>query len=306
VTGEGFDVAVLAAPVRLAEAERAVLLAGGRVTTTLGWDAVAALGERVDGRAVLLVEAEGVAPSMLTTALPGLADTADLLDLRLVVTLAVGQIDEIAAVLMGPSTQLLCEPTLAELVAAIAIAVAGQMGGSPGLADRWREDEAERLRRLNDEVARIAELLARLVGRERERDGGGGDEVGDRHIGFGFAPPATDADPQAIRQAIRARRLRDAFFGQNLFEDPAWDMLLDLYAAHLEGGQVSVSSLCIAAAVAPTTALRWIGKLTGAGLLERQPDPLDRRRAFMALSAKALRGMEGYVAAVRRAGLPIG
>jgi DNA-binding MarR family transcriptional regulator len=272
------------------------------VATTLGWDAIAALGERVDGRPVLLVEAEGVAPSMLTMALPGLADAAELLDLRLVVTLAVGQIDEIAAVLMGPSTQLLCEPMLAELVAAIA--VAGQMGGSPGLADRWREDEAERLRRLNDEVARIAELLARLVG--RERDGGGGDEVGDRHIGFGFAPPATDADPQAIRQAIRARRLRDAFFGQNLFEDPAWDMLLDLYAAHLEGGQVSVSSLCIAAAVAPTTALRWIGKLTGAGLLERQPDPLDRRRAFMALSAKALRGMEGYVAAVRRAGLPIG
>jgi DNA-binding MarR family transcriptional regulator len=301
VTGEGFDVAVLAAPVRLAEAERAVGLAGGRVATTLRWDAVAALGERVDGRPVLLVEAEGVAPSMLTAALPGLADAADLLDLRLVVTLAVGQIDEIAAVLMGPSTQLLCEPTLAELVAAIA--VAGQMGGSPGLADRWRKDEAERLRRLNDEVARIAELLARLVGRERD---GGGDEVGDRHIGFGFAPPATDADPQAIRQAIRARRLRDAFFGQNLFEDPAWDMLLDLYAAHLEGGQVSVSSLCIAAAVAPTTALRWIGKLTGAGLLERQPDPLDRRRAFMALSAKALRGMEGYVAAVRRAGQPIG
>ena len=59
-------------------------------------------------------------------------------------------------------------------------------------------------------------------------------------------------------------------------------MLLDLYAAELEGAQVSVSSLCIAAAVAPTTALRWIGRMTEAGLFVRQPDPFDRRRAFLA------------------------
>lgn len=129
--------------------------------------------------------------------------------------------------------------------------------------------------------------------------------MGDRHIGFGFEPPAQSVDPQLVRQAIRARRMRDAFLGENLFEDPAWDMLLDLYAAHLEGVRVSVSSLCIAAAVAPTTALRWIGKLTDAGLFERQPDPDDRRRVFMALSPKALKAMGGYVAAVRRAGLPI-
>lgn len=70
-------------------------------------------------------------------------------------------------------------------------------------------------------------------------------------------------------------------------------MLLDLYAAHLEGTQVSVSSLCIAAAVAPTTALRWIGKMTEAGLFTRQPDPVDRRRAFMVLTERALEGMRG-------------
>jgi DNA-binding MarR family transcriptional regulator len=108
-----------------------------------------------------------------------------------------------------------------------------------------------------------------------------------------------------VRDVIRARRLRDRFFGGGLFEDPAWDMLLDLFAAGLERSQVSVSSLCIAAAVAPTTALRWIGRLTAAGLLDRAADPADRRRAFVTLSPRADVAMRSYVAAGRAARLPL-
>ncbi|MEI9850601.1 MAG: MarR family transcriptional regulator [Sphingomonas sp.] len=105
---------------------------------------------------------------------------------------------------------------------------------------------------------------------------------------------------------IRARRLRGQFFRSDLFADPAWDMLLDLYAAHLERRRVSVSSLCIAAAVPPTTALRWIGSLHDAGMFERQADPSDRRRAYIALSLKGLEGMRGFFAAVKRQGLALG
>ena len=94
--------------------------------------------------------------------------------------------------------------------------------------------------------------------------------------------------------------MRDQFFGAALFEDPGWDMLLDLYAADLERRRVSVSSLCIAAAVAPTTALRWIARMTDSGLFERQPDPHDRRRAYMALSPPARDAMRGYFGAVLR------
>ena len=108
-----------------------------------------------------------------------------------------------------------------------------------------------------------------------------------------------------VRDAIRARRLRDQVFGTGLFEDPAWDMLLDLFAAELERAQVSVSSLCIAAGGAPTTALRWITRMTDAGLFERRPDPFDRRRAFIALSSRASAGMRSYVDTVRQAGAAI-
>jgi DNA-binding MarR family transcriptional regulator len=83
-------------------------------------------------------------------------------------------------------------------------------------------------------------------------------------------------------------------------------MLLDLYAAEAEAVPVSVSSLCIASAVAPTTALRWIARMTEEGLLERRPDASDRRRAFMVLTEIARGRMGGYLMALERAGLTIG
>lgn len=54
------------------------------------------------------------------------------------------------------------------------------------------------------------------------------------------------------------------------------------------------------------TALRWISTLSEGGLIEREADPLDKRRAFIGLSERASAGMRGYVAAVERAGLAIG
>jgi hypothetical protein len=98
-----------------------------------------------------------------------------------------------------------------------------------------------------------------------------------------------------VRRIIAARRQRDKVFGEDLFADPAWDILLDLYAAFLEERQVSVSSLCIAAAVPPTTALRWLKLMTKSGWLEREADPIDRRRVYMRLSAKSLKNMQKYL-----------
>src|SRR5690606_19028413 len=101
-------------------------------------------------------------------------------------------------------------------------------------------------------------------------------------------------DPRLVRRIIRQRRLRAKYFGAEFFADPAWDMLLDLTAARAEHARVSVSSLCIASGVPPTTALRWIGQMTEAGLFERQEDETDRRRAFITLSDRAADAMARY------------
>jgi len=107
-------------------------------------------------------------------------------------------------------------------------------------------------------------------------------------------------DPRMVRTLIRQRQLRARFFEAELFADPAWDMLLDLTAARAEHTRVSVTSLCIASGVPPTTALRWIGQMSQAGLLERVEDESDRRRAFIALSACAADSMARYFAEVGR------
>jgi len=121
-----------------------------------------------------------------------------------------------------------------------------------------------------------------------------------------FAGPSASADelkPEAalaIREIIRGRRLREQFFESGMFADPAWDILLDLAAARIEGRSVAVSSLCIAAAVPATTGLRWIKLLTAAGWLQRVADPDDGRRVFIELTDRAAQAMFAYFNALLR------
>jgi hypothetical protein len=99
-------------------------------------------------------------------------------------------------------------------------------------------------------------------------------------------PPGVFAEQfsQGLQQIIKGRRIRDRFFPANLFADPAWDILLDLTVARLEGRQISVSSAAIAAAVPTATALRWLKQLVDIGLIERVLDPTDKRRTFILVS----------------------
>lgn len=281
----------------------AVAASGMRLLGTVGWVDAGERFDRQSGVEVVLAEAGGVADGLLDRVLPRL-DALARGDTRVVVALLPEQIDAVAAQLSGPGVELLCSPTPSERTAAVMLASVAPSDAR--VHDIGREAESVRLRRLNEEVARIAETLARLTRGEASESRN--DAVADRSLRYAAASrpePAIEIAPREIRDTIRARRMRDQLFGGGLFEDPAWDMLLDLFAAELERNQVSVSSLCIAAAVAPTTALRWISRMTEAGLFERQPDPFDRRRAFMALSLRASTGIRDYVSAVRRAGLAL-
>jgi DNA-binding MarR family transcriptional regulator len=111
------------------------------------------------------------------------------------------------------------------------------------------------------------------------------------------ADPARPVDAARIRAHIRARRLRERFLPASLFADPAWDILLDLAAARLEGRLVSVSSLCIAAAVPTTTALRWIKNMVDQDMLLRVDDRQDARRAFITLAPATANRLEDCLAA---------
>jgi hypothetical protein len=99
----------------------------------------------------------------------------------------------------------------------------------------------------------------------------------------------------AVRIYLRCRRLRERLLPREIFGEPAWDILLDLYAARLEGKAVSVSSACIASAVPTTTALRWLSKLAECGLVERSLDASDARRAHVHITEDGLEAVTRWV-----------
>lgn len=119
------------------------------------------------------------------------------------------------------------------------------------------------------------------------------------------ASPTPEAVRAQLRREIKARRLRERLLPDGLFADPAWDILLDLTLARLEGRLTPVSSLCIAAAVPTTTALRWIKTLLDRGLIERRPDPDDRRRHYIHASDETFAMMMKLMGARPEPTLPL-
>ncbi|WP_449326787.1 winged helix DNA-binding protein [Sphingopyxis sp. 550A] len=175
------------------------------------------------------------------------------------------------------------------------------MGGVPedsGAQNKVQQIEAE--------VARLSSLLNQLLSGSLIVSAGsrfenyrpaaeGGFSVTSRAASVSPIPLSFDrARARMVRNIIRDRRKREQRFSSHLLADPGWDMLLDLYAAHYEGQKVSISSLCIAACVPATTALRWIKTMEEDGHFVREHDPYDRRRVFIQISDGARAKMDDY------------
>ena len=221
---------------------------------------------------------------------------------ELVVSTSMGSLDDVFGCLDQSGAQVLVSPNRAER----AIALGRVMARAGGKARVRELSEADRLSllRLTEQVSQIAQKLDRLSPTsgpsvststsafDFSDDTASGTEDGSARLVRAMRPALPD--PRLIRRVIRQRQLRARFFDGDLFADPAWDILLDLTAARAEHLRVSVTSLCIASGVPPTTALRWIGQMTDAGLLLRVDDEADRRRAFIALSDKSADAMARY------------
>lgn len=207
-----------------------------------------------------------------------------------VVSTSVALIDAVAGRLVHPRAVQLAGATDEDRERALAAAMRLDDIGVREPAGSAGDSETARLRFLTDEVGRIAGALARL-----SRDALSRGDAGTSAIDL----DTERADATELARIVKARRLRGRHFDPTLFADPAWDMLLDLMVARIAGKPVAVSSLCIAAAVPATTALRWIRMLTDAGLFVRHADPNDGRRVFIDLSEDAAAAMRAYLAALR-------
>ena len=192
-------------------------------------------------------------------------------------------VDILAARIDSPDVEIVIGGDDSERAAALAVAMA-RAGMPLRLSDAASDRNAERLRQLSDEVGRIASTLARL-------------STGPSAPAKAVEMPASespDVSADTVRSVIRARRLRSRFFPEDLFADPAWDMLLDLLQAEIAQLRVPVSSLCIAASVPATTALRWLKSMTEQGLFLRRADPHDGRRVFVELAPQTSSALRRY------------
>jgi hypothetical protein len=109
------------------------------------------------------------------------------------------------------------------------------------------------------------------------------------------APPTTT---QVVKSVIKSRNSRAEIFGTDIFRDPAWDMLLDLYVNRDENRETSVSSLCIAAGVPATTGLRYIAEMEANGFLSRRKDKRDARRVLIDADPLAMTGVERAISRI--------
>jgi hypothetical protein len=102
------------------------------------------------------------------------------------------------------------------------------------------------------------------------------------------------------RSIYAARRRRDAMLGaaSMLFHDPAWDILLDLFIQAEDRQIVSLSSACVGACVAHTTALRCLKAMERKGVVSFCRDPFDKRRRFVGLTVDTHRLMANWLAAM--------
>jgi len=102
---------------------------------------------------------------------------------------------------------------------------------------------------------------------------------------------------QNARIALRRRLLRRQLLGaSDLFGEPAWDMLLDLFIHQAEGRSLSMSALCLSSGIPTSSAMKLIQRLCDAGLLERLPDPRDGRRSLIRISPDTRHRLRAYFA----------
>jgi hypothetical protein len=234
---------------------------------------------------------------------------------KLIVSTSLEALDDVFAVLDQSDPQILVQPQRAERVVAVGRVLAEF--ANPRVREMTENDRLNllHLSRQVEAIASKLEGLSESGGSDRgdalrlDRSGTARGLAAERSSGPTGDARATEAsrfhparralpDPRLVRRLIAAREARARFFEAGLFADPAWDMLLDLTAAHAEGQRVSVTSLCIAAMVPATTGLRWIKQLVDCGVFERVDDPTDRRRAFIGLSEKSRDAMARYFAEV--------
>lgn len=118
--------------------------------------------------------------------------------------------------------------------------------------------------------------------------------------------PALDPAPKPVQTALQTaqrayheRRTRADFLGNNqIFGEPAWDMLLNLFIRQTNDERVSLKSVCINEVSPEPTAVRWLKVLERSGLIRSELDADDNSRHLIHLTPTGYEGMLRYLESI--------
>lgn len=99
---------------------------------------------------------------------------------------------------------------------------------------------------------------------------------------------------QQVRSVIEDRARRLEYFRTELLAEPAWDILLEIYAAELAQHPTTVTQLSARISVPYTTSVRWMKMLESDGLIVRTPHKANAEEVWITLSPRGLEAMDGY------------
>lgn len=106
-------------------------------------------------------------------------------------------------------------------------------------------------------------------------------------------PPPHAALLEAARELLRRRHRREQLFGKAMFREPAWEMLVSLYAQQHDQ-RFTIASLSSHSGAPATTALRWIDYLEKRRLVRRRAHPTDARAFHVELTEEAQSSLDLY------------
>ena len=148
-----------------------------------------------------------------------------------------------------------------------------------------KETRAGRLLQLSEDVSRIAGSLAQM-------------SVGFRGPTQQDPPITNSNEPSVLLETVSGliedRRNRAAYLPADLFAEPAWDILLNLFRSDLADERVTVPGACDWAGVPASNALRWISTLERHGLVLREVDQGDSMSASIVLAPATRNALRRY------------
>ncbi len=148
-------------------------------------------------------------------------------------------------------------------------------------------------------LARAATLRHEIL-RFRRADRSGQTAVEDAPRSASPAESSPLQDPSALlrhtlERMSAERQARQRFFDEEVCTGPAWSILVELAHMMMLDKTAYVSSVALGSGIPLTTALRYIDMLVSRKLVEREPDPADRRRVTLRLSDSGSELMRSYI-----------